>query len=118
MSRFLDTPDRAPLYSALKFKQLLSARQASETTSFDLNMRKLFVTGGAGFIGSAFIRLLLAERPDCHIVNYDALTYAGNPDNLIGLDAERHRFVRGDISNRDEVLAALDDETDAIINFA
>lgn len=81
-------------------------------------MPKLFVTGGAGFIGSAFIRLLLAERPDYEVVNFDALTYAGNPDNLLGLDAARHRFVRGDIANRTEVLAALSDDTDAIINFA
>jgi len=81
-------------------------------------MRKLFVTGGAGFIGSAFIRLALAARPACQVVNFDALTYAGNPDNLIGLDAERHRFVQGDIANREQVLAALADDADAIINFA
>ena len=81
-------------------------------------MRKLFVTGGAGFIGSAFIRLVLAERPDCVVVNYDALTYAGNPDNLVGLDAARYQFVRGDICERADVLAALPDDTDAIINFA
>jgi dTDP-glucose 4,6-dehydratase len=47
-------------------------------------MRKLFVTGGAGFIGSAFIRLLLNESPSCEIINLDALTYAGNLDNLTG----------------------------------
>jgi dTDP-glucose 4,6-dehydratase len=81
-------------------------------------MRKLFVTGGAGFIGSAFIRLLLDERPDDEIINFDALTYAGNPDNLTGLDERRHQFVRGDIANRDEVLAALAAGTDALINFA
>src|SRR2546421_5201831 len=81
-------------------------------------MRKLFVTGGAGFIGSAFIRLILAERPDHEIINFDALTYAGNPDNLIGLDAARHRLVHGDIAKRDQVLAALAADTDALINFA
>ncbi|PYS94567.1 MAG: dTDP-glucose 4,6-dehydratase [Acidobacteria bacterium] len=81
-------------------------------------MLKLFVTGGAGFIGSAFIRLALAARPDCQVINFDALTYAGNPDNLTGLDAERHCFVHGDIANRDQVLAALPDDTDALINFA
>ncbi|MFL6209393.1 MAG: dTDP-glucose 4,6-dehydratase [Pyrinomonadaceae bacterium] len=81
-------------------------------------MRKLFVTGGAGFIGSAFIRLVLAARPDCELVNFDALTYAGNPDNLIGLDDARHRFVRGDICDRAGLLAALAADTDAIINFA
>ena len=81
-------------------------------------MPTLFVTGGAGFIGSAFIRLVLAERPDCRVVNFDALTYAGNPDNLTGLDDARHRFVRGDIASRDEVRAALPADADAVINFA
>ncbi|HEV2707695.1 MAG TPA: dTDP-glucose 4,6-dehydratase [Pyrinomonadaceae bacterium] len=81
-------------------------------------MRKLFVTGGAGFIGSAFVRLALEELPDCRVVNFDALTYAGNLDNLTGLDESRHRFVRGDICDREAVLAALDSDTEAIINFA
>ncbi len=81
-------------------------------------MDKLFVTGGAGFIGSAFVRLALAELPGCRIVNFDALTYAGNLDNLEGLDAGRHRFVRGDIGDREAVLAALEEGTDAVINFA
>ena len=81
-------------------------------------MLKLFVTGGAGFIGSAFIRLALAEHPGCRITNFDALTYAGNPDNLQDLDQDRHRFIRGDIADREAVLAALDDETEIIVNFA
>ena len=81
-------------------------------------MQKLFVTGGAGFIGSAFLRLVLEETQSCEIVNFDALTYAGNLDNLEGLDTSRHRFVRGDVTDRDAVLGALDDNTDAIVNFA
>jgi dTDP-glucose 4,6-dehydratase len=81
-------------------------------------MLKLFITGGAGFIGSAFIRLALAENPSCEITNFDALTYAGNPDNLEGLDQSRYRFVRGDICEREAVLPALEEGTDAIINFA
>ncbi|HEX8458770.1 MAG TPA: dTDP-glucose 4,6-dehydratase [Pyrinomonadaceae bacterium] len=81
-------------------------------------MHKLFVTGGAGFIGSAFVRLALARWPDAEIINFDALTYAGNPDNLAGLDDERHRFVRGDIADRQAVLAALAEGTEAIFNFA
>ena len=48
----------------------------------DKSMNTLFITGGAGFIGSAFVRLLLQEIPDCAVTNFDALTYAGNPDNL------------------------------------
>lgn len=81
-------------------------------------MRKIFITGGAGFIGSAFIRLALEEFPKCDITNFDALTYAGNPDNLTGMDEGRHHFVRGDIADREAVRAALDEGTEAIINFA
>ena len=81
-------------------------------------MRTLFVTGGAGFIGSAFVRLALSELPDCRVVNFDALTYAGNLDNLAGLDPARHLFVRGDISDRAAVLAALEEGADAVVNFA
>ncbi|HYP52937.1 MAG TPA: dTDP-glucose 4,6-dehydratase [Pyrinomonadaceae bacterium] len=81
-------------------------------------MRKLFITGGAGFIGSAFVRLVLDELPGCEVVNFDALTYAGNLDNLRGLDDSRHRFVRGDICDRAAVLDALEEGADAVVNFA
>jgi dTDP-glucose 4,6-dehydratase len=81
-------------------------------------MKKLFVTGGAGFIGSAFVRLALAELPAVTITNFDALTYAGNLDNLAAIDAGRHRFIRGDICDRQAVFAALDHETSAIVHFA
>ena len=81
-------------------------------------MTKIFVTGGAGFIGSAFIRLLLNEPSEYEIINFDALTYAGNLENLEGIDSLNYRFVRGDISDRDAVLGALDSDTDAIVNFA
>jgi dTDP-glucose 4,6-dehydratase len=81
-------------------------------------MLKLFITGGAGFIGSAFVRLVLAELPQCEILDFDSLTYAGNLDNLEGLDDQRHRFVRGDIANRSEVMAVLESGADALINFA
>lgn len=81
-------------------------------------MKKIFVTGGAGFIGSAFIRLVLEETPDIEIINFDALTYAGNMDNLVGLDSARHKFVHGDICNREAVLSALPADADAIFNFA
>jgi dTDP-glucose 4,6-dehydratase len=77
-----------------------------------------FITGGAGFIGSAFVRMVLDEQPDARIVNFDALTYAGNLENLKGVDPERHRFVRGDICVSEDVLAALPDACDAIFNFA
>jgi len=78
---------------------------------------KLFVTGGAGFIGSAFVRLAL-EDFTIEIVNYDALTYAGNLENLEGVDDSRHRFMHGDICDQDAVIAALETSTDAIVNFA
>jgi dTDP-glucose 4,6-dehydratase len=77
-----------------------------------------FVTGGAGFIGSAFVRLALEKIPSCEIKNFDALTYAGNADNLKGLDNGRHHFFKGDIIDPDAVLGALTGGADAIINFA
>lgn len=81
-------------------------------------MTTIFVTGGAGFIGSAFIHLVLAEDADVKIVNFDALTYAGNPENLKNLDAARHEFIKGDICDKDAVLNALPENADAIFNFA
>src|ERR1700674_552467 len=82
------------------------------------SMRRFFVTGGAGFIGSAVVRLVLDEIPSCSIVNFDALTYAGNLDNLKGLDESRYHFVKGDIADRDAILSALATDADAIVNFA
>lgn len=80
-------------------------------------MRSIFITGGAGFIGSAFVRVLL-EETDYTIVNFDALTYAGNLENLAGIDDQRYRFVRGDIADPQAVADALEPGTDAIVNFA
>ena len=79
-----------------------------------------FVTGGLGFIGSNFIRTVLRERPQISIVNYDVMTYAGNPANLadVANDA-RYRFVRGDICDAAAVADALElGPVDAIVNFA
>lgn len=81
-------------------------------------MPKFFITGGAGFIGSAYVRLLLEEFPDSEVINYDALTYAGNMDNLDGFDRGRHHFVRGDIAEAASVLEALPENCDALVNFA
>jgi dTDP-glucose 4,6-dehydratase len=81
-------------------------------------MQRLFITGGAGFIGSAFVRLALEQNPGCEIVNFDALTYAGNLDNLTGVNDDRHRFVKGEIASAPAVLEALAEGTDAVINFA
>ena len=81
-------------------------------------MRRVLVTGGCGFIGSNFIRVLLQEEPEAEVINLDLLTYAGNPKNLADLeDSSRYRFVRGDV--RDEALAEeLVGEVDWIVNFA
>jgi len=81
-------------------------------------VRTWFITGGAGFIGSAFVRLVLEERPDVRVIDYDALTYAGNPENFNGLDQGRHTFVRGDICDADAVLDAVPDGTEIVVNFA
>ena len=83
-----------------------------------ITMRRFLVTGGAGFIGSTFIRMLLATWPTDHVLNLDLLTYAGNPDNIQDLDPNRHQFVHCDISNPTAVHEALDAGCDAIINFA
>ena len=64
-------------------------------------MQNVLITGGAGFIGSNFVRYLLKAEPDVHIVNLDVLTYAGSLENLKDIpDPERHVFVKGDICNR------------------
>ncbi|HUR99526.1 MAG TPA: dTDP-glucose 4,6-dehydratase [Pyrinomonadaceae bacterium] len=81
-------------------------------------MKTIFVTGGAGFIGSAFVRLVLEENDDVQIVDIDSLTYAGNLENLDGVDGTRHKFIKGDICDRDAVLAAMPDGCDAVFNFA
>ncbi|MGB7209274.1 MAG: dTDP-glucose 4,6-dehydratase [Pyrinomonadaceae bacterium] len=81
-------------------------------------MATIFVTGGAGFIGSAFIRLLLSEQADVKVINYDSLTYAGNLENLADIDESNHTFIKGDICDRKAVLEAMPDGCDAVFNFA
>jgi dTDP-glucose 4,6-dehydratase len=81
-------------------------------------MLRVLVTGGAGFIGSNFIRMLHAEEPDAQIVNLDVLTYAGTLANLADLaDSPRYRFVRGDIRDI-KVAQELVAGVDWIVNFA
>ncbi len=79
---------------------------------------KLFVTGGAGFIGSNFVRMVLAGNHGHSIVNYDKLTYAGNLANLETVaDNPNYRFVKGDICDANEVEAAMAG-CDAVVHFA
>ncbi|HKX84719.1 MAG TPA: dTDP-glucose 4,6-dehydratase [Pyrinomonadaceae bacterium] len=81
-------------------------------------MKNIFVTGGAGFIGSAFVRLVLDDHPEISITNFDSLTYAGNLENLKDLDEARHTFIKGDICDPSAVRSALPDGCDAVFNFA
>jgi dTDP-glucose 4,6-dehydratase len=79
---------------------------------------RLLVCGGAGFIGSAFVRRQLTLRDDVEVICLDKLTYAGNPDNLLPVaDNPRYTFVHADICDREAVEAAADG-VDAIVNFA
>jgi dTDP-glucose 4,6-dehydratase len=82
--------------------------------------RTLLITGGAGFIGSNFVRFVLQQRPQWKIVNFDALTYAGNLENLRDIeDDPRYAFVHGDIRNREAVEHALAKHNcDTIVHFA
>ena len=80
---------------------------------------KLLVTGGCGFIGSNFVRGVLASRKSARIVNMDALTYAGNPENLRDIEKDpRYEFVRASIVDEDRVDALARRGFDAIVNFA
>jgi len=80
---------------------------------------KILVTGGAGFIGSNFIRHMLLERKDVEIVNFDKLTYSGNLENLADLaENSRYQFVRGDITDAASVAEVMAQGLDAIVNFA
>lgn len=81
-------------------------------------MRTILITGGAGFIGSNFCRYMLGKYPHYDIIVLDALTYAGNPDNLLDIkDDPRFRFVHGDIRDK-SVVDPLVREADAVVNFA
>ncbi len=83
-------------------------------------MKNILVTGGAGFIGSAFVRHMVASYPDYNIICFDKLTYAGNVDNLLPVsDEENYRFERGDVADRSAVSRVLRDyRIDTVVNFA
>jgi dTDP-glucose 4,6-dehydratase len=80
---------------------------------------KALVTGGAGFIGSNFVRFILNARRDIEIVNFDKLTYAGNPESLADVAHDpRYRFIRGDITDRDTLTALFRQGFEAVVHFA
>jgi dTDP-glucose 4,6-dehydratase len=79
-------------------------------------IHKIMVTGGAGFIGSNFIRHVHARYPEIELLNYDKLTYAGNPENLDGIK-DRYAFIQGDIQDPRRVEEALAG-VDVVVNFA
>jgi len=79
---------------------------------------KLLITGGAGFIGSNFVKHILAKYPEYKIINLDKLTYCGNLDNLIEIkNNPNHTFIQGDICDK-ELVESLMAQADAVVNFA
>ena len=81
-------------------------------------MRRFLVTGGSGFIGSNFVRFLLREQKDVHVINLDKLTYAGNPENLKDVEkSSQYRFVHGDICDV-RLVRSLMGQVDWVVHFA
>ena len=83
-------------------------------------MKTILVTGGAGFIGSAFARDTVARQPETRVVVFDKLTYAGNLSNLLPIsDEPNYAFERGDIADAAAVQRTLEVyDVDVIVNFA
>ncbi|ANB60801.1 dTDP-glucose 4,6-dehydratase [Anoxybacteroides amylolyticum] len=80
---------------------------------------KVLITGGAGFIGSNFVNYMVKKYPNYQIINLDALTYAGNLENVKEVENEpNYRFVKGDITNRELVESLFAEGVDAVVNFA
>jgi dTDP-glucose 4,6-dehydratase len=91
-----------------------------EIMNFNIKMKKILVTGGAGFIGSHFIKYML-EHTDCYIINIDKLTYAGNLDNLSGIESaypNRYKFLKIDICESELIAGIFSQGVDIVVNFA
>ncbi|MFB3906835.1 MAG: dTDP-glucose 4,6-dehydratase [Candidatus Eisenbacteria bacterium] len=96
-----------------------AARAAREERKEKLEGGRFLVTGGAGFIGTNFVRMLRRNHPGCRITVLDKLTYAGNPANLAEFEgSENFRFVRGDIAEASVVEPLIAEGFDFIVNFA
>jgi len=106
-----------PAKPAAKVKSAGTAK-AKPVTERELNGKTLLVTGGAGFIGSNFIRMMLRKYDRVRIVNLDKLTYAGNPENMADFQCDpRHEFVRGDIRDAG-LVAGLFEHVQGVVHFA
>jgi dTDP-glucose 4,6-dehydratase len=86
-------------------------------------LKSLLITGGCGFIGSHFVKLVLRDRPQYRVINLDLLTYAGNPENLSNVkrthEGSVYRFIQGDIADLRLVTQLVQEENiDSIVNFA
>ncbi|HLD19707.1 MAG TPA: dTDP-glucose 4,6-dehydratase [Patescibacteria group bacterium] len=80
---------------------------------------RYLITGGAGFMGSNFIKHILKTQPDASVLNLDKLTYAGNVDNVKEVENDpRYTFQKGDITNREDVESAFSYQPDVVVNFA
>lgn len=90
------------------------------TKGQEIKKMKLLVTGGAGFIGSNFIHYMFLQHADVQLVNFDALTYAGNLENLKSVEKNEHyRFFKGDITSKEDVQAVFKSQAfDAVVHFA
>jgi dTDP-glucose 4,6-dehydratase len=94
-------------------------RDGGRATVGEDGMPGYLVTGGCGFIGSNFVRHLLRERPGATVVNLDALTYAGNPENLADLERDpRYRFVHGSVTDPPAVARAFEGGPAFVVHFA
>lgn len=90
------------------------------TVGRDRELKAILVTGGAGFIGSNFVKLMLEKYPDCKIINIDALTYAGNLDNLRDIDGHpNYKFMKVDIRDGEAIGEIFkNNEITSVVNFA
>ncbi len=90
------------------------------TTETERRFREILVTGGAGFIGSNFVRHVLAAEKDARVTNLDALTYAGNLENLVDVEKDpRYAFVKADVADPDAIGKAFSKGGfDLVVNFA